>query len=150
MHTWSLVSWTRPLPPQRWMYCITSTQREGLATLAQFFVTHVGMWTWPIRFKLEQWLEILNAPGVEIKVWLSKFVRVINALSADSADHATSCYAHIPARCIPLCHKNYARVARPSLHVLVMQRCGGSGLPRFTRLRPALLDRGMARKFVYR
>ena len=33
----------------------------------------------------------LNAPGVEIKVWLSKFVTSCNALSADSADHATSC-----------------------------------------------------------
>ena len=51
-------------------------------------------------------------------------------------DHATSCYAHIPARCIPLCHKNYARVARPSLRVLVMQyiqRCRGSGLVHETR-----------------
>ena len=73
-------------------------------------------------------------------MWLSKFVCVwsnINALSADSADHATSCYAHIPARCISLCHKNYARVARPSLRVLVMQyiqRCGGSGLVHETKL----------------
>ena len=36
----------------------------------------------------------LNAPGVEIKVWLSKFVGVwsnINALSADSGDHTTNC-----------------------------------------------------------
>ena len=40
-------------------------------------------------------------------------------------------YAHISARCIPLCHKNCARVARPSFRVLVMQyiqRYGGSGL----------------------
>ena len=32
----------------------------------------------------------MNEPGVEIKVWLSKFVGVwsnVNALSADSADH---------------------------------------------------------------
>ena len=85
---------------------------------------------------------IVNSPGVDIKVWLSKFVRVwsnINALSADSADHATSCNAHIPARCIPLCHKNCARVARPSLPVLMMQyiqHCGGSGLVHETILMP--------------
>ena len=72
-------------------------------------------------------------------MWLSKFVPVwsnINALAADSGDHTTSCYAHIPARCIPLCHKNCARVARPSLRVLVMQYiqcCGGSGLVHETK-----------------
>ena len=139
-----LVSWTRPLPLQRRIYCITSMRREGSGHSGTVFVSHVGMWTWPIRFKLQQWLEILNAPGVEIKVWLSKLVRVwskINALSADTGDHTTSCYAHIPARCIPLCHKNCARVARPSLCMLVMQYiqcCGGSGVVHETIWQQAL------------
>ena len=57
---------------------------------------------------------------------------------ANTGDHTTSCYVHFPSVCIPLCHKNCARVrvARPSLRVLVMQyiqRCGGSGLVHETR-----------------
>ena len=39
---YTLVLLTRPLPPQRWMYCITNTRREGLATLARFPL-HAGM-----------------------------------------------------------------------------------------------------------
>ena len=38
-----------------------------------------------------------------------------NALSVNTGDHTTSCYAHFPATCIPLCHRNSATVARPSL-----------------------------------
>ena len=79
-------------------------------------------------------IKILNAPGVKIKVWLTQLVPVwskISALSANTGDHTTSCYVHYPVVCIPLCHKSSARVARPSLRVLMMQyiqRCGGSGL----------------------
>ena len=32
-----------------------------------------------------------------------------------TCDHTTSCYAHFPATCIPLCHGKCATVARPSL-----------------------------------
>ena len=57
-------------------------------------------------------------------------------ISVNTGDHTTSCCVHFPSVSIPLCHKNCARVARPSLHVLVMQyiqRCGGSGLVHKTR-----------------
>ena len=46
LHIVLLVSWTRPLPPQRWMYCITSTRgntssaMEGVVWFTRLTVLH--------------------------------------------------------------------------------------------------------------
>ena len=71
------------------MYCITSTWREGLATLAQFL--------WPVNMTNQiQARAVIRNFECTWSRDQSKFVRVwsnFNVLPTDSGDHTTSCYA---------------------------------------------------------
>ena len=122
-----IVSCSRPLPPQLWMYCIISAGERRVWPLLHCF-RGTG---WNVDMTNEIQAKVsLNAPGAKIKVWLSSLVHVwskINALPVNTGDHTTSCNAHFPATCIPLCHRNNATVAIPSV-MQYIQSWGGSAL----------------------